>query len=287
MYAITWTKTASVALVLAFGVAGVSPPSAYAGEKDDDGKKHEEVKRKNHDHDKKHGEDSRRKAKDKSDHKRYAWIKRALFKDVDLYDEQEEEIEHVMRKAHEHRKAWWQKQHKKMKGLMEEIHEARRDRDHRELAKLHMKIAELKENAPTPRKTVKKIKRKLTEEQQKQFMKNVEELKEKMERFRRHHHDARWRGDDDGHKDRHDDRGKKHNRDRHDSDGKEKRDGDRDWHGKEREYKDKDERRSALRMLLKDDGREKKHRDHGERDSDHDKKKHDEHHERKDHRDDD
>ena len=108
-----------------------------------------------------------------------SFLRHALSK-LDLTEDQHAAIRELV-KAHRVKAEAWREQHKdELQPLFEKLREARKNQDREVAREVMVKIRELHQSGPNPEELLEKIKGQLTEPQQAQLQKLVEQARERM-----------------------------------------------------------------------------------------------------------
>ena len=119
-----------------------------------------------------------RRDKDRNDGPRQRMV-RQLFKDIELSAEQRQEVRDVMQEHREGVQKWREDNEQEIKKLREQMRDARREQDRDAAVAAFEELLKLSEDRPKPEDLLEDIRGELSDEQVKQFNKNVEAIKEK------------------------------------------------------------------------------------------------------------
>ncbi len=134
---------------------------------------------------------------------------RALFKDIDLTEDQRVEVREIMEAGRDEMEAWRDEHRDQIKALREQMREAHQAGDDEKAAEVREQLRTLFESRPKPEDRADEIREVLTPEQTEQFDQNIEAIKQKMQERRDEMKERGPRGDGDWGKGKKDKKGKK------------------------------------------------------------------------------
>lgn len=155
--------------------------TAQDGERGPKGDKADKGDRKRHGEGKHHERSPRR-------------MMKALFKDVDLTEDQREQVREIMGAGREEMEAWRDEHRDEMEDLRAQMREAHENKDKEQAAAVREKMQQLFESRPKPEDRADEIRQILTPEQTEQFDANLEQIKQKMQERREKMKERRSQG---------------------------------------------------------------------------------------------